>query len=36
MALLADSTGADGRSKLRAGASSDGARPAAVNNGVIA
>ena len=36
MALLAESTGADSRSKLRAGASSDGARPAAVSNGAIA
>jgi glucose-1-phosphate thymidylyltransferase len=36
MALLAESTGADMRSRLRAGASSDGARPATVNNGAIA
>lgn len=36
MALLAESTGADGRSKLRAGASSDDAGPATVNNGAIA
>lgn len=34
MALLAESTGADGRSRLRAGASSDGARPIpAMDNG---
>ncbi|WFU74999.1 sugar phosphate nucleotidyltransferase [Bradyrhizobium sp. CB2312] len=37
MALLAESTGTEGRSRLRAGASSDGARPApAMDNGATA
>lgn len=37
MALLAESSGADGRSKLRSGASTDGARSvAAMNNGATA